>query len=204
MQKIKEEHLKNLKEIIKRNWNYEDYNRSKKNSDLFSYLDLYDCLSRSNYSDFIIRDNKIVGFLLGHIKEIKGVDYSKYKNLVRNLESQLNKSNEGKIFLEYSDLYEKSNNSLYRLAQPKGDAEIILFALDPDYKRRGIGSILLKNYLDFLKENEIDNCYLYSDSTCDYQFYLNNRFERHYELRKPAELRRGETIHFYLFERKDD
>ena len=92
-------------------------------------------------------------------------------------ESYLQKQMSNPVFSEFDGEYDRVNSEMlsnYRDGN-KVDGELCLFAVDPNRKGQGIGSILLA---EFEKRAKGKNIFLYTDSNCTYQFYENRGFER--------------------------
>ncbi|MCM5705695.1 hypothetical protein [Larsenimonas salina] len=58
------------------------------------------------------------------------------------------------------------------------DSELVFFSTRPRYRRRRVGSTLIRQFEAFLYARGACKYYLYSDSLCTYQFYDANGFER--------------------------
>ena len=92
-------------------------------------------------------------------------------------ESYLQKQSSNPVFSEFDGEYDRANTEMlsnYRESN-QVDGELCLFAVDPNRKGQGIGSILLA---EFEKRVKGKNIFLYTDSNCTYQFYEKRGFER--------------------------
>lgn len=117
-------------------------------------------------------ENKLVGFIFARINFQK----LKYTNLKRIL--TVNLGNKLINFFDTDDMatiYDRANQTmLKKLMENKPDGEITFFAVDPSIKHQGIGTQLLKALETQLHNQQI---YVFTDSNCDYQFYLKKGFE---------------------------
>ena len=132
----------------------------------------YDELAKSNEIIAAYDENgEFAGVLLA---EIYGKEKLKNQNIPRaNLQDESADSDIAKFDREY----EKANNEMlvdYR-KNNEIDGELCLFAVDPNRKGQGIGSILLA---EFEARAKGKNIFLYTDSNCTYQFYEKRGFER--------------------------
>ena len=56
--------------------------------------------------------------------------------------------------------------------------ELVLFAVSQEARGRGVGSTLLGRAVDYLKSQGASSMFLYTDSTCNWQYYENRGMER--------------------------
>lgn len=60
----------------------------------------------------------------------------------------------------------------------KFDAELTFLVVHPDYKGWGIGGKLYGMFTEYLKSENLDSFYLFTDSSCDFTFYEYKGLER--------------------------
>lgn len=58
------------------------------------------------------------------------------------------------------------------------DAELTFLVVDPDYKGWGIGGRLYRLFTDYLKYENLNSFYLFTDSSCDFTFYEHKGLKR--------------------------
>lgn len=119
----------------------------------FEYYDL-----NREYS-FSITTSKLIAFLLA------------YKKGDKNKIRYLNDSSQ-KIALEVFDFIEFCSEQTESLML-ENDILLGLFVST----QKGCGKELLKQLRETCLKNNIKNIYLWSDSTCDYEYYLKHDFE---------------------------
>ena len=197
---IKQEHLKALTEIVFSSWNFEKFDIDPQDNLKFSFLDLYDCLSRSNYAKVAIIDQKPVGFLLGRdfTKPVNN-KWTNLKKKVQETEVSLKISKNYPLLEDFENIYKEVNSELKSSLNIDFDAELILFAVGKNFKRKGIGSALLGDFESFLLNNNLKHLYVFTDTTCDYQFYEKNNFKKLNLIRKIPKIRKGEVVEFYIY-----
>lgn len=115
---------------------------------------------------FSITDTELKGFLLAFKKN----DFHKLPNFERKAKALKNK-NEQKIAIDLINYLESSENELKEFIT---DNDIII-GLFVSIKK-GCGKLLLSKLNSVCKENNINNIYLWTDTTCDYEYYKKNNF----------------------------
>lgn len=132
----------------------------------------YDELAKSNEIIAAYDENdEFAGVLLAEI-------YDKESSEKPSIpESYLQKQMSNPVFSEFDDEYDKANSEMLSDYRDGNEVhgELCLFAVDPNRKGQGIGSILLA---EFEKRVKGKNIFLYTDSNCTYQFYEKRGFER--------------------------
>ncbi|PWZ69833.1 GNAT family N-acetyltransferase, partial [Staphylococcus pseudintermedius] len=103
-----------------------------------------------------------VGFLIGKI--INSKTNNIYENKIKEIKSKISKNIEGIISLLVYKKIKSINNNLYKQANKNYDAELSFFAVSKDCQVLGIGKKLFQEFNNYLKENNINNFYLYTDT----------------------------------------
>lgn len=88
------------------------------------------------------------------------------------------------------------NNTMIDKLGVDFDAELSLFMVAPEGQELGIGSTLYKYILNKLQKN-IENFYLYTDTTCNYGFYEYKGLDR--VSKKNVEAPINEEIDFFIY-----
>lgn len=127
----------------------------------FEYYDI-----NREYS-FCVVDNKLEAFLSAYQKSNKNDVIPRFSQKIKNL----NKSDK-KTALEIYNLVELCTKEINMLMT---EDDIILGLLVS--RKKGYGKELLNRLKQTCLRNNLKNLYLWSDSTCDYDYYLNNNFD---------------------------
>lgn len=159
------EDIKSAGKLAKLTWgNFYTQESIELQNFIYNFMVKYYDLNR-NYS-FSILEEDLKGFLLAFTKN----DKYKSENFENEIEILQNKE-EQKIAIDLFNYLETCGNEIKNII---GNNDIIL-GLFVSIKK-GCGKLLLSNLIKTCKENNIKNIYLWTDTTCDYQYYKKNKF----------------------------
>ena len=170
-----------VKTLIRQAW-FDEYEFSDrvKNSYARAYLRIY--LADSNYRKVACDGEKVIGFLLGKHRKIK---FSiKFCNLFLLFWIRFGFifSKPGRRKNKILSKTENVNKRLHKKHEKYLINELALFIIDEDYQGQGIGTHLERDFSTYLKENNEEYLYLFSDTYSNYQFYENRNYVRGGEL----------------------
>lgn len=160
-----------LAEIVGETWNFRRMCRRGEDPAVMALDYLKGCLAESTAAFVAEEDGKAAGlisvraekktlprlFLSEKREEADGASPSSESSGVRRMRE-----------------YEARCLGLRRQAEEAGmkfDGELTLFAVRPKMRGRGAGRELYRRALDYLKEEGCRRFFLYTDSSCTYQFY---------------------------------
>lgn len=137
-------------------------------------------LCTANYAEVCCDKDKVIGFLIGHVKHFNGL--------------HIENSGNAKLFFNYLfGKYGKVRKRLQLLFSQmwataktehicrRFDGEILLFVVSSDYRGKGIGKQLMHNYLNFAKSNHSNSVFLATDAMCNWVFYEKIGFIKYKE-----------------------
>ena len=185
-----------MKNVVYRNLEKKDYNRIKelinnafgfsefiKDSNLLeSILNIYlkGCLLDSSFSKVAVKDNVVIGIILGNAKNDKK-HLRKFSNILSWGSSSVKlafcskeKKNAIKEFSKVSQTYKE-------IIQGKEDdfqGCIQLFIVSEESRGLGVGKTLIKYLSDYMINMKVNSIYLYTDTRCNYGFYDSQNFNR--------------------------
>ena len=174
MSNIRAFELKDFEEasrIIKDDMHFDTYLKDGEIVDAFCHVNLANNLKEATEAYSYILNGKLVGFLI--TKNVDG------KLMYSTTEvDELSKP----YFLKLGQhlltpFVEKYQNHIKEMKKylPEGQkGEIILFAIDKNFKRHGFGTDLLR---ELSKNHRLERYYVITDSDCNYQFYEKHHFE---------------------------
>ncbi|ACN83095.1 GNAT family N-acetyltransferase [Brachyspira hyodysenteriae] len=188
-----------LTDIVIKVWGFDDI-LSEKNAKLIAELNLYSFLNTATFAKIALKDNIPVGFLIGKI--INSKTNNIYENKIKEIKSKISKNIEGIISLLVYKKIKSINNNLYKQVNKNYDAELSFFAVSKDCQGLGIGKKLFQEFNDYLKENNINDFYLYTDTYCNYKFYehfeMHKKKEKHFSIPFTSKF----DIDFYLYDKE--
>lgn len=172
----KQDH-KDIKRLITDAW-FSDYPFKEKYIKLYAsgYLNMY--LAEADYEMVAKDGDKVVGFIFGNIKKapFKQRFVAKLKLFFYFIYMLF--SYPGRRGIKITLITDKVNKTLSKPYKKTHKNELILFIVDETYRGMGIGSTLEKMYTEKLKENGINNVFLFTDTYSNYQYYEHRGYER--------------------------
>ncbi len=191
-------------EIINQSFYLYAYIKKEKVLEEFKKNYIYGCLAEATYTCVAEKDGVIVGIIMGNAK----AKYSIVQHMLPVIKmiyhswrmKCLGKKEEGvKTFQHLHEIYHSFNK------KHKGmfDGVLTLFAVSKEARGFGIGKRLWRRLYDYLKENNVHQIYLYTDSNCNTGFYDKQGFRR-IEEETLNVVREGKTVPMaiYLYEYK--
>lgn len=135
---------------------------------IYDYTFMFYDLNRNFSYGVFDSDEKFKGFLLAFKKN----DTNDSINLLNNTVKTLREKDKRKTLLELNEFLE---NCGVETKQNMNDDDIMIGLFVSTVK--GCGKLLLSRLIEDCQKNKIKNIYLWSDTTCDYDYYQKNNFE---------------------------
>lgn len=173
---------------------------SHRNAKLIAELNLLTFLNCATFVKIAEINKKPIGFLIGKILEYNTDNL--YNDKIKKLKRKMIFNIGGIFLLLIYKIIKIINKNLLKNTNRNYQAELSFFAVDKNYHGLGIGRTLFEKYNDYLKENNILNFYLYTDTYCNYKFY------EHFNMNKKAEKKisinfiKKLNAEFYLYDRE--
>lgn len=95
------------------------------------------------------------------------------------------------------------NKNLLKTTNKNYQAELSFFAVNKNYHGFGIGKFIFEKFNDYLKENNILNFYLYTDTYCNYKFYEYFNMNKKAEKKISINFIKRINLEFYLYNKKN-
>lgn len=185
-----------MEKIIYRNLTREDYTTIKYlinkafgfdeflNDDVFldSVLNIYlqECILASNYSKVAVKNNKVIGIILGSAKNDKN-KVRKPHNYISALSSLLKiaftKKENKKALKEFGKI-QNIYNEMIKNKENEFQGCIQLFIVSEESRGLGVGKALVNQLFNYMTSMKVTSLYLYTDTRCNYGFYDSQNFKR--------------------------
>lgn len=158
-----------LTDIVSRTWHYDQFCTPKTALKL-ARVYLNNCLTEQTFTRVAVINNIPAGIIMGkNIQKHKCSSSHKINFLLSAFSLMI--SPEGrkvsKVFQNVSEI----DKMLLNGSPNNYSGEVAFFAMHPDYRGRGIGKKLFQSLLDYMRSEGIHDFYLFTDTSCTYQFY---------------------------------
>lgn len=177
---IKKQDYNIICDIIDSTFGLNEYISNEKILKCAKKLYIYSCLSEATYTNLIEKNGEIIGIIMGNAKN----DYKKIKHLkfILNYLWYIFKlklsSLKYKEDIKNYEIIHKTYDEFLNKHKEEFDGVLTLFAIKDEFRGFGFGKILLENFLSYLQNQNVNNIYLYTDTTCNYEFYERKGFKR--------------------------
>lgn len=185
--------------IVSNAWGYSDF-MPESIANSMAELDLLPCIRQHTFSQVVEDEGKIVGFILGNIST-NFID-SEYDERIKNNIENLKNTEEGLIAYDIRKNMKSINEKLLANSGKDYKSELSFFAIDEEYRGKGIGKELLCRFIKYLKKNNISEFYLYTDTSSDYKFYEHFGFNKKGEQYMELPFKKNKGIYFYIYEKQ--
>ena len=185
-----------LEDIIRKAWNYDRFGNSKLAKRL-AKDNLASCLVNQTFTSIAISDGKPVGIIMGKNRK---THRKPLKYLIRQwiALAQIALSKDGREIIKVFNEIEKIDKNLLNTSNTVFDGELAFFVVDENQRGSGIGKELYQQFLDYLAFENLKTFFLFTDTTCKYEFYDYQGLQRlaQDELQLP---KLNETMTFFLY-----
>lgn len=173
---FKKEDSKVIEEIIIEAWKYNDL-CSSKIAHKMAKVFLSSCLTNQTYTQVALLNNEPIGVIMA--KDTKSHKCPlKYKIRQAKDIISLYLSKEGrktsKIFSNVSEI----DKELLNECKKEYEGEVAFFAISSKARGNGIGKEMFGDMLKYMKSQNVNNFYLYTDTSCNYGFYEHQGMKR--------------------------
>lgn len=199
LRKYRKQDFKALENIIRETWHYDEFS-SPKTAAKLARVFLSSCLTNYTFSRVAIFDGRIVGIIL--VKDIKN-HKCPFSNRLLQIKSILSLylSKEGrnvsKIFKNVNGI----DRQLLNESNKSYSAEFALFAVDSSCRGHGIGKTLFQSALNYIKNQNLKEFYLFTDTSCNYGFYEHQGLIRRCEKKQTFNIKNQQTImKFFIYD----
>ncbi|QED49869.1 GNAT family N-acetyltransferase [Cytobacillus dafuensis] len=169
-----------IKELIGEAFGFNKFIEDKKFLDSILNIYLQCCILESTFSKVAVKNNKIIGVILGDSKNDKN-RLKKAHNILSLAYTMLKVSIANKDNKKFMKEFSKVQDTYEELIQGKKDdfqGCIQLFIVSAESRGLGVGKSLIHHLFNYMKSTDVKSLYLYTDNRCNYGFYDSQNFER--------------------------
>lgn len=171
--------FQDLEKIIRETWHYDEFS-SPETAAKLARVFLSSCLTNHTFSRVALLNNKPIGIIL-----VKNIATHKcpLKYRLKQIKSiiSLYLSKEGRNVSKIFESVNGIDKQLLADVNKLYSAELALFAVDTSCRGKGVGKILFNAALEYLKEQNLKEFYLFTDTSCNYGFYEHQGMVRRCE-----------------------
>lgn len=191
--------FKALENIIRQTWSYDKFSSPKTASKLARVF-LSSCLANHTFSRVAVLDGAPVGIILGkNIAAHRCPLKYRLKQIGAIISLYISKEgrNVSKIFGNVNGI----DKQLLKECGKEYPAELTLFAVSSSCRGKGIGKMLFQSVLDYFKQHNLNEFYLFTDTSCNYGFYEHQKMIRRHEKKHTFQIG-GQTanMNFFIYE----
>ena len=189
-----------LEDVIRKTWKYDAFCSSETAARL-AHVYLYSCLANQTFTAVAIVGGKPCGIIMAkHIQKHRCPFSLKLQSLLAIVRLLITR--EGR---EICSFYGKIRNVDQELLDGSGKTyggELSFFVLDEAVRGLGIGKQLYAAALTYMRQENIQSFYLlYTDSSCNYDFYEHRGVQRRGETEMVVKLAGQQTpMKFFLYD----
>lgn len=176
LREYRKEDSKALEDIIREAWQYDEFCSPKIAAKLAGIF-LYSCLANQTFTRVAVVEGNPTGIIMG--KNIKAYKCPlKYRVKQIQLISSLYLSGEGRRVFKMFHNINQTDNELLRDCGKEYMGEVAFFAVSEKCRGIGIGKVLFNSLLDYMKKEQIQDFYLFTDTSCNFGFYEHQGMKR--------------------------
>lgn len=186
-----------LEDIIRKTWQYDRF-CSPKTAKRLARVYLANCCSSQTFTQVAVKNGSAVGVIMGRNKKERPSGRFALRRLWSIL--VLLSSREGRAAANAFSNVERVDQELLAEQKKEFQGELAFFVLSEECRGTGIGKALFQRLLDYMKSQNIDHFYLYTDSSCNYGFYEHQGMVRCGEKTCTIPIGVENQMSFFLYE----
>lgn len=177
---LEEKDYNRIKELINEAFGFSDFIKDDKVLEPLLNIYMQNCIMDSSFSQVAVKDNLVVGIILGDFKN----DKKKLKNfkntlsLIYNYFKLIFSSKESKKALKEFSKISNAYKELLDGREAIFQGCIQLFIVCKEYRGLGLGKSLVNNLFKYMMNLNTSKIYLFTDSRCNFKFYDSQNFKR--------------------------
>jgi ribosomal protein S18 acetylase RimI-like enzyme len=169
-----------IKELIDEAFGIHDLIQDKIFLDVILNLYLQSCILDSSFSKVAVKDNRVIGIILGKAQKDKH-RLAKTHNLLSLANAFIKIITANKENKKSAKELAKVQHTYKEIIQGKKDdfqGYIELFIVSGESRGLGVGKTLMHHLSNYMRSMDVDSIYVYTDTRCNYGFYESQNFKR--------------------------
>lgn len=196
---FRESDSKAIEGILRHTWKFDTFS-SPKAAELTAKIFLLGVLSNHNYAYVAEKDNVPLGIIVVNNNKAKKFHIKYMSKLIVSIFPVLVKK-DYRHLAKWGLMLEKINTKLLKDTAKTYDGEIGLFAVSEESRGLGIGKKLFYRAKDYMQKENLKNYYLFTDTTCTYQFYEKQEMKKMGTIADKHPLS-DEDMQWFIYEQK--
>lgn len=188
-----------LEEIVRKTWKYDRF-ASEKTAKRLAKVFLASCLTNQTFIRVAALGERSVGVIMAKDSKSHRCPLGYRLRQIWQI-FRLMITKEGR---QVSSIFRSVNDIDQILLQERKKAyqgELAFFAIGAECRGKGIGAKLFAEVRDYMRQQGVENYYLYTDTSCNFGFYEHMGMQRCGEKKKTFEiLGQQAEMQFYLYE----
>lgn len=188
-----------LEEIVRKTWNYDRF-ASEKTAKRLAKVFLASCLTNQTFIRVAALEERSVGVIMAKDSKSHRCPLGYRLRQIWQI-FRLMITKEGR---QVSSIFRSVNDIDQILLQERKKAyqgELAFFAIGEECRGKGIGAKLFAEVREYMRQQGVENYYLYTDTSCNFGFYEHMGMQRCGEKKKTFEiLGQQAEMQFYLYE----
>lgn len=188
-----------IETIIRKTWKYDSICADQKDARHMARLYLRSCLRRANFSCVAEEKGQVLGVILADCKTAAHPG-SLYRALAQAWAAGLLfTAKSGRRLGKFFQVFDRTDEELLQETYCSFDGEICLFAMEESVRGKGVGKRLFSEAMKYLKAQKAKKLYLFTDSSCTWQFYERRGMVRLGEKVVEISPRVGYNLYMYIY-----
>lgn len=200
LRKINKHDYDDIANIISDTWGYEKF-CTNKTAHKMGRLYLASCLCEQTFNTVAVRENRVVGIIMGNnIQTSHTQSINKWFLLKCSVAMML--SSQGRKVIKMFRGFDSINENLLKESEKSFDGTLSFFAVKSSERGTGVGGKLYGELMTYFKTEKINNFYLFTDTSCNFDFYEHKGMKRIGEKIVDFKPYAEQTMTFFLYEKE--
>lgn len=158
-----------IAKLISHTWEFDTF-CTPEVAKLLSYVYLDECIVEQNFATVAVCDDQVAGIIMGD----SFCDHQSFDEDILRLKSNkkaLESSQEGRDVAKFFDQIVDIDEKLLANTKHNYQGKVELFIVNSAFQGLGLGKKLFSSCLEFFKSKQVQDFYIFTDSSCNVGFY---------------------------------